>query len=104
MSNARPLPNRRARETTPELEAKIEAFAMGAETLQNVVEPAEATNASTPPKAPRKALIPEKQPKNRSYTFRMTDDTLNKLRAAAEAQDRSIQWVFDRVLLPQLDK
>ena len=90
MSNARPLPNRRARETTPELEAKIEAFAMEAETLQNVVDPAEATNASTPPKTPRKTLIPEKQPKNRSYTFRMTDDTLNKLRAAAEAQARSI--------------
>lgn len=104
MSSTRPLPNRRARETTPEMEAKIEAFAMGAETLQNVVGPAEAIKDSVPPKGTKKSSAPDKQPKNRSYTFRMTEDTLNKLRAAAEDQDRSIQWVFDKILLPQLDK
>lgn len=104
MSSTRPLPNRRARETTPEMEAKIEAFAMGAETLQNVVGPAEAIKDSVHPKGTKKSSAPDKQPKNRSYTFRMTEDTLNKLRAAAEDQDRSIQWVFDKVLLPQLDR
>jgi hypothetical protein len=41
--------------------------------------------------------------KDKSYTFRMTEATLERLRAAGVREDRSIQWIFDRVLLPALD-
>jgi hypothetical protein len=40
--------------------------------------------------------------KDKSYTFRMTEETLARLRAAGVREDRSIQWIFDRVLLPAL--
>lgn len=40
--------------------------------------------------------------KDKSYTFRMTEETLGRLRAAGVREDRSIQWIFDRVLLPAL--
>lgn len=32
-----------------------------------------------------------------AYTFRMTNETLERLRSAAPAEDRSIQWVFDKI-------
>jgi hypothetical protein len=48
-------------------------------------------------------IPPAKLRKDRSYTFRMTSDTLERLRAIAAREDRSIQWVFDRILLKALD-
>ena len=42
--------------------------------------------------------------KDKSYTFRMSQATLERLRAAGLREDRSIQWIFDRVLLPALDE
>ncbi|HSU47470.1 MAG TPA: hypothetical protein VLJ40_11195 [Arthrobacter sp.] len=80
MSN-RPQPARRA--AVPALSA--EEFALQADTLAAVPHPA------TRPK------------KDKAYTFRMTEATLDRLRAAAGREDRSIQWIFDRVLLPALD-
>ncbi len=104
MTSTRPLPNRRQRETTPEMEAKIEAFAKEAETLQGGIEPAGMVKAPSSAGGGDKSVRAVKPPKSRSYTFRMTEETLDKLRAAADEQERSIQWVFDRVLLPHLDK
>lgn len=103
MANARPTPNRRRRETSPDEEARIAAFAQQAATLQPVpeVEPAPPTPTVHTQAA---AATAEKEPKNKSYTFRMTNETLEKLRSAAAAEDRSIQWVFDKILLPALDK
>jgi hypothetical protein len=45
-----------------------------------------------------------KPKKDKAYTFRMTEASLERLRAAALREDRSIQWIFDRVLLPALDE
>lgn len=104
MTNSRPTPNRRPRETSPEIEAKIEAFSMEAETLHGSMETAVAAPTVVASKTTRRAAEPDKLPKNRSYTFRMTEETLMKFRAAAEAEERSIQWIFDKVLLPHLDK
>ncbi|WP_157357190.1 hypothetical protein [Arthrobacter sp. U41] len=118
MANARPTPNRRRRETSPDEEARIEAFAQQAATLLPVPEAAPVPvdpPAPVPvaPPAPVPVALPaqiqtaapvEKEPKNKSYTFRMTKETLDKLRSAAAAEDRSIQWVFDKILLPALDK
>ena len=118
MANARPTPNRRRRETSPDEEARIEAFAQKAATLLPVPEavPAPAAPPVPVPAAPpapvpvapptqiQTAAPVEKEPKNKSYTFRMTKETLDKLRSAAAAEDRSIQWVFDKILLPALDK
>lgn len=103
MSNARPTPNRRRREINPEEEARIEAFAQEAETLRPVPSEPEQRSANAPAsiQAERSAQ-PAKAPKDKSYTFRMTEDTLNELRDAAAEEDRSIQWVFDRILLPAL--
>lgn len=110
MANARPTPNRRRRETSPDEEARIEAFAQQAATLVPVPE---APPVPVDPPAPVPVALPaqiqtaapvEKEPKNKSYTFRMTKETLDKLRSAAAAEDRSIQWVFDKILLPALDK
>lgn len=110
MANARPTPNRRRRETSPDEEARIEAFAQQAATLLPVPE---AASVPVDPPAPVPVALPaqiqtaapvEKEPKNKSYTFRMTKETLDKLRSAAAAEDRSIQWVFDKILLPALDK
>lgn len=102
MANARPTPNRRRRETSPAEEARIAAFAKQAETLlptsadsqQEVSEP---TRIRPQPAAPA-----VKATKDKSYTFRMTEETLNELRGVAAAEDRSIQWVFDKILLPAL--
>lgn len=105
MANPRPTPNRRRRETSPDEEARIAAFAQQAATLQPVPEAEPAPLA--PPvqtKAAAAAVAVEKEPKNKSYTFRMTNETLEKLRSAAAAEDRSIQWVFDKILLPALNK
>lgn len=104
MANARPTPNRRRRETSPDEEARITAFAKQAETLlpanteteQEVSEPARLR--------PQPPVPAAKATKDKSYTFRMTGQTLDKLRAAAAAEDRSIQWVFDKILLPALDE
>jgi hypothetical protein len=126
LANARPTPNRRRRETSPDEEARIEAFAQQAATLLPVPEAASVPvdpPASVPVDPPASvpvdppASVPvalpaqiqtaapvEKEPKNKSYTFRMTKETLDKLRRAAAAEDRSIQWVFDKILLPALDK
>lgn len=103
MSNARPTPNRRRREIDPEEEARIEAFAQQAETLR----PAQPEPEQQAAKAPvtiqaARSAQPAKAAKDKSYTFRMTEDTLNELRDAAAEEDRSIQWVFDRILLPAL--
>ena len=104
MSNTRPSLNRRPREVSPEQEAKIEAFAREAETLQNGTNQLDPAKAAVVSNEHQKVAGTAKQPKSRSYTFRMTEETLNKLRAAADAEERSIQWVFDRLLLPSLDK
>jgi hypothetical protein len=110
LANARPTPNRRRRETSPDEEARIEAFAQQAATLLPVPEAASVPvdpPASVPVALPAQiqtAAPVEKEPKNKSYTFRMTKETLDKLRSAAAAEDRSIQWVFDKILLPALDK
>lgn len=104
MTNSRPTPNRRPRETSPEIEAKIEAFSMEAETLHGSMEAVVAAPTVVARKATTKVVEPEKQPKSRSYTFRMTEETLMKFRSAAESEERSIQWIFDKVLLPHLDK
>lgn len=103
MANARPTPNRRRREASPDEEARIAAFAQQAATLQPVPE-AEPAPLAPPVQIQAPAANPEKEPKNKSYTFRMTNETLEKLRSAAAADDRSIQWVFDKILLPALDK
>lgn len=102
MSNTRPTPNRRRREFNPDEEARIAAFAQQAETLHPpVAEPQPALASSQGSQA---AVPAVKAPKDKSYTFRMTEETLNRLRAAAAAEDRSIQWVFDKILLPALEK
>lgn len=102
MSSARPTPNRRRREIDPDEEARIAAFAQQAETLRPGRSEAgpEATQTVTASQGRRAASA--KEPKDKSYTFRMTEDTLNELRDAAAEEDRSIQWVFDKVLLPAL--
>lgn len=82
MSN-RPQPARRA--AVPSLTP--EEFALQADTLAAVPHP----------------LVLAKPKKEKGYTFRMTEETLARLRAAAAVEDRSIQWIFDRVLLPGLD-
>ncbi|WP_454813011.1 hypothetical protein [Paenarthrobacter nitroguajacolicus] len=103
MSNARPTPNRRRRETDPDEEARIEAFAQQAETLRSVSSEPEQQTAKAPATTQtERSAQPAKAPKDKSYTFRMTEDTLNELRDAAAEEDRSIQWVFDRILLPAL--
>lgn len=84
MSN-RPTPARRAAVPAPSVTA--EEFALQADTLAAVPHPHTA-----------------KPKKDKAYTFRMTEETLGKLRAAAAREDRSIQWIFDRVLLPALDE
>ena len=104
MTNSRPTPNRRPRETSPEIEAKIEAFSKQAETLHGSTESTESAPVVVASRTTKRVAESDKQPKNRSYTFRMTEDTLMKFRAAAEAEERSIQWIFDKVLLPHLDK
>jgi len=80
----RPTPARRAAVPT----ITPEEFALQADTL---------TAVSPPPHAARAR-------KDKSYTFRMTEATLERLRAAGVREDRSIQWIFDRVLLPALDE
>lgn len=103
MSSARPTPNRRRREIDPEEEARIEAFAQQAETLKPTRPETEQQTAIAPaPVQAERTAQPAKAPKDKSYTFRMTEDTLNELRDAAAEEDRSIQWVFDRILLPAL--
>jgi len=79
----RPQPARRG--SVPTLSA--EDFALQADTLAAVPHP----HTVAKPK------------KDKAYTFRMTEETLGKLRAAAVREDRSIQWIFDRVMLPALD-
>jgi len=64
-----------------------EEFALQADTLTAVTHP-----------------LPARPRKDKSYTFRMTEETLARLRAAGVREDRSIQWIFDRVLLPALDE
>ena len=81
MSERPPIPRRA---TVPPLTP--EEFALQADTLA-------AVSPST-----------AKPRKDKSYTFRMTEATLERLRAAALREDRSIQWIFDRVLLPSLDE
>lgn len=81
----RPTPARRA--AVPMLTP--EEFALQADTLVAVPHP------HTPP---------AKVKKDKSYTFRMSEATLDRLRAAALREDRSIQWIFDRVLLPALEE
>jgi hypothetical protein len=103
LANARPTPNRRRRETSPDEEARIAVFAQQAATLQPVPE-VEPAPLAPPVQTQAAAATVEKEPKNKSYTFRMTNETLEKLRSAAAAEDRSIQWVFDKILLPALDK
>mgnify|MGYP000387918450 CR=1 FL=1 len=101
MSNARPTPNRRRREIDPEEEARISAFAQQAETLRPALE----NDEQAPPTVTAgqgRRVAQAKAPKDKSYTFRMTEETLNELRDAAAAEDRSIQWVFDKLLLPAL--
>lgn len=83
MSN-RPQPARRG--AVPVLSP--EEFALQADTLA----------AAVP--YPHAAAKPRK---DKAYTFRMTEETLGRLRAAAAREDRSIQWIFDRVMLPALD-
>lgn len=102
MSNARPTPNRRRREIDPEEEARIAAFAQQAETLRPGHSDAEPKAPPTVPSGQGRRAASAKTPKDKSYTFRMTEDTLNELRDAAAEEDRSIQWVFDKVLLPAL--
>ena len=80
----RPKPARRAAVPT----TTAEEFALQADTL-----------AAVPHTVP-----PAKVRKDKSYTFRMSEATLERLRAAALREDRSIQWIFDRVLLPTLDQ
>jgi len=80
----RPQPARRG-SVPPTLSA--EDFALQADTLAAVPHP----HTVAKPK------------KDKAYTFRMTEETLGKLRAAAVREDRSIQWIFDRVMLPALD-
>lgn len=82
MSERPPIPRRA---TVPAMTP--EEFALQADTLAAV---------SHPPSA--------KPRKDKSYTFRMTEATLDRLRQAALREDRSIQWIFDRVLLPTLDQ
>jgi len=103
LSNARPTPNRRRREIDPEEEARIEAFAQQAETLKPA-QPEPEPQAAKAPATVRaeRSTQTAKASKDKSYTFRMTEDTLNELRDAAAEEDRSIQWVFDRILLPAL--
>jgi hypothetical protein len=102
LANPRPTPNRRRRETSPDEEARIAAFAKQAETLlpENVTTPPAALEPVTP--RPQPALPAAKAVKSKSYTFRMTEETLNELRDTAAEEDRSIQWVFDKILLPAL--
>jgi hypothetical protein len=78
----RPQPARRA--AVPTLSP--EDFALQADTLSAVPHP----NTAKPKK-------------DKAYTFRMTEETLNRLRSAAAREDRSMQWIFDRVMLPALD-
>lgn len=84
MSN-RPQPARR--DAVPSITP--EEFALQADTLA----------AAVP--YPHTAAKPRK---DKAYTFRMTEETLVQLREAAAREDRSIQWIFDRVLLPALDE
>lgn len=79
--SSRPTPHRRG--DVP----SAEEFALQADTLTAAV-------PVTPPAKARKV---------RSYTFRMTEETHARLREVAEREDRSIQWVFDRILLPALE-
>lgn len=85
MSERAPIPRRA---TVPAITP--EEFALRADTL---------TAAATPPDAAH-----TRPRKDKSYTFRMTEETLARLRAAGVREDRSIQWIFDRVLLPALDE
>lgn len=82
MSERPPIPRRA---TVPAMTP--EEFALQADTLAAV----------SPPHTARAR-------KDKSYTFRMTEETLARLRAAGVREDRSIQWIFDRVLLPALDE
>lgn len=101
MPNARPTPNRRRRETNPEEEARIAAFAQQADTLQPA--PSEPLTPQAPSMVGQDRSAPVlKASKDKSYTFRMTEGTLNELREAAADEERSIQWIFDRILLPAL--
>ncbi|UKA52175.1 hypothetical protein LFT48_21695 (plasmid) [Arthrobacter sp. FW305-123] len=102
MSNVRPTPNRRRREVDPEEEARIAAFAQQAETLHPGPSEAEPTARPTVTISQGRRASSAKESKDKSYTFRMTEDTLNEFRAAAAEEDRSIQWIFDKVLLPAL--
>lgn len=102
MANARPTPNRRRRETSPDEEARIAAFAKQAETLLPETTETEPELSEPPVLRPQPAAHLVKANKDKSYTFRMTEETLNELRAAAAEEDRSIQWVFDKLLLPAL--
>jgi len=102
LANTRPTPNRRRREMNADEEARIAVFAQQAETLQASVAP---ESSLAPALIGATAMVAAvKLPKVKSYTFRMTEETLERLRAAAAAEDRSIQWVFDKILLPSLEK
>lgn len=102
MTSKRPTPNRR-REISPDQEAKIEAFSRSAETLTANADPS--TGEDQPVLAPTRQNKEKvtKAAKNRSFTFKMTEETLQKLQERKMAEDRSIQWVFDNILLPALD-
>ena len=102
MTNKRPTPNRR-REISPDQEAKIEAFSRSAETLTANANPTLGEDESLLASTSQKKESPAKPAKNRSFTFKMTEETLRKLQERKMAEDRSIQWVFDNVLLPALD-
>ena len=103
MTSKRQTPNRR-REISVDQEAKIEAFSRSAETLTANVESSagEEEPVSVPVSQKEEGVV--KSPKNRSFTFKMTEETLKQLQERKVVEDRSIQWIFDNILLPALNK
>lgn len=84
--------NKRGRTATPSDEA-IEAF-----TAQAELPPSEATPKARLPKKPSRA------PKTSGINFRMTENQMALLRAAAAHEDLSQQKVLERIVWPVLEE
>lgn len=88
---ARPSLSSRSRELDPEQEARIAAFSATPDVAPQVPETAPGAAATA---APHKA----EEPKSKGFNYRMTPTRHAEINAMRKEDDRSFQWMMDKLI------
>ncbi|MET3922499.1 hypothetical protein ABIB26_003459 [Arthrobacter sp. UYEF20] len=97
----RVTPNRRREAVDPDLEKRIEAFSQGATTAP---EPsAEAKEPAVPAAQwPARSKPVAKEPTSVGFNFKMTPTDHMRLKAVCAQEERSIQYILNRIVWPAI--